>query len=150
MSQRPDDQNPLDPFGMMRAMRDANMEAWSKAMQQFVNSDQYSQATSAMLDAYLTSSAPFRQLIERSMTEALTQLNMPTRGDVTGIAERLTNIEMRLDDLEAHLDTLRRAGQAAGASSSPSAAADVSSAESTGDTGQAPRSGRASRTKGEQ
>ena len=29
---------------------------------------------------------------------------MPTRTDITGLAERLTHIEMRLDDLEAKLD----------------------------------------------
>jgi hypothetical protein len=31
---------------------------------------------------------------------------MPTRADVTGLAERLTNIEMRLDDLDAKIDAL--------------------------------------------
>jgi len=29
---------------------------------------------------------------------------MPTRTDITSLAERLTHIEMRLDDLEARLD----------------------------------------------
>ncbi len=38
------------------------------------------------------------------MAQAMAQLNLPTRDDVTRIAERLTNIEMRLDDLEAKLD----------------------------------------------
>ena len=57
-----------------------------------------------MMDAWLTTSAPFRKAIETTMTQALTKLNMPTRADVTSLAERLTNIEMRLDDLEAKLD----------------------------------------------
>ena len=64
----------------------------------------YAQASGAMLDAWLTSSAPFRKAIESTMTQVLTQLNMPTRSDVTNLAERLTHIEMRLDDLEAKLD----------------------------------------------
>jgi hypothetical protein len=107
MSQhRPDENNPMDPFGMMKGLRDSNMDAWSKMMQQFVNTEGYAQATGKMLDTYLTTSAPFRNMIEQSMTHVLTQLNMPTRGDVTGLAERLTNIEMRLDDLDAKLDTL--------------------------------------------
>ena len=80
------------------------MDAWSKMMIQMVNTDAYAQASSAMLDAWLTNSAPFRKAIETTMTQALTQLNMPTRSDVTSLAERLTNIEMRLDDLEAKLD----------------------------------------------
>jgi hypothetical protein len=38
------------------------------------------------------------------MTQVFTQLNMPMRSDVTSLAERLTHIEMRLDDIEAKLD----------------------------------------------
>jgi hypothetical protein len=110
MSQRPDDTNPFDPFGTARAMRDANIEAWSKAMQQFVNTEAYSQATGAMLDTYLTTSAPFRKVIEQTMTQVLQQFNMPTRSDVISIAQRLTNLEMRLDDLDAQITEMQRAG----------------------------------------
>jgi polyhydroxyalkanoate synthesis regulator phasin len=73
-------------------------------MIQMVNSETYAQATGKMLDAWLTGSAPFRKMIESTMTQALTQLNMPTRTDIISLAERLTHIEMRLDDLEAKLD----------------------------------------------
>ena len=95
-------------------MRDTGMDAWSKMMIQLVNTEAYAQATGAMLDAWLTTSAPFRKAIEATMTQALTKLNMPTRADVTSLAERLTNIEMRLDDLEAKLDE-GRAGRATAA-----------------------------------
>jgi polyhydroxyalkanoic acid synthase PhaR subunit len=104
MSQKSDDQQAFDPFGAWKNMRDLGMDAWSKMMIQLVNSEAYAKATSAMLDTWLTTSAPFRKAIESTMTQVLTQLNMPTRTDVTGLAERLTHIEMRLDDLEAKLD----------------------------------------------
>src|SRR5262249_14267064 len=107
MSQRSNQPDPLDPFGAWRGMRDANMDTWSKMMIDFVNSDVYTEATSKALDAYLTASAPFQRMIEATMTRVLTQLNMPTRSDVTGLAERLTNIELRLDDLDARLDALQ-------------------------------------------
>jgi polyhydroxyalkanoic acid synthase PhaR subunit len=94
----------FDPFGAWKNMRDAGMDAWSKMMIQLVNSEPYVQASSVMLDTWLTTSAPFRRAIETAMTQALTQLNMPTRSDVIGLAERLTNIEMRLDNLEAALE----------------------------------------------
>src|SRR3712207_5391544 len=90
-------------------MRDAGMDAWAKSMVQLVNTEAYSKANAAMLDAWLTSSAPFRKAIESTMTQVLTQLNMPTRADVASLGERLTNIEMRLDDLEAKLDESQRA-----------------------------------------
>jgi hypothetical protein len=104
MSQQSENANPFDPTGMFKNMRDAGMEAWSKMMIQTVNSEAYAQATAAMLDTWLTTSAPFRKAIESTMTQVLTQLNMPVRSDVTSLAERLTHIEMRLDDLEAKLD----------------------------------------------
>ena len=104
MSQKSDEQQAFDPFGAWKNMRDSGMDAWSKMMIQLVNTDAYAQATGAMLDAWLTSSAPFRKAIESAMTQVLTQLNMPTRTDITSLAERLTHIEMRLDDLEAKLD----------------------------------------------
>jgi hypothetical protein len=112
MSKEPEPTNPLDPFGTLSAMRDANLQIWSKMMIDLVNSEAYSQATSQWLDSYLTLSQPFQRAIETTMTQVLTRLNMPVRTDVTSLAERLTNIEMRLDDLDARLDDIQRAVQA--------------------------------------
>jgi len=111
MSQKNDNNNPFDPTGMFKGMRDAGMETWSKMMIQLVNTDAYAQASGAMMDAWLTTSAPFRKAIETTMTQVLTQLNMPMRSDVTSLAECLTNIEMRLDDIEAKLDDAQRAAR---------------------------------------
>jgi hypothetical protein len=74
-----------------------------------VNSEAYSQATSQWLDSYLTLSQPFQRVIETTMTQVLTRLNMPVRAEVTSLAERLTNVEMRLDDMDAKLDDIQRA-----------------------------------------
>jgi polyhydroxyalkanoate synthesis regulator phasin len=109
MSQKNDTGSPFDPTGLLKNMRDSGMETWSKMMIQLVNTDAYAQASGAMMDAWLTTSAPFRKALETTMTQVLTQLNMPTRSDVTSLAERLTGIEMRLDDIEAKLDEAQRA-----------------------------------------
>jgi hypothetical protein len=114
MTQKTETFNPFDPTGMLKEMRDAGMDAWSKMMIQFVNTEAYAQATAAVLDAWLTTSAPFRKATEKAMTQVLVNLNMPTRADVIGLAERLTNIEVRLDDLEAKLEERERAAKAAG------------------------------------
>ena len=107
MSQLPDTVNPFDPFGTWRNARDAYLDTWSKAMIDLVNSEAYSDAMGRFLDSYLTISAPMRKVVEQSMTQVLAQLNMPSRQEVTTLAERLTNIEMRLDDLDAKLDRLQ-------------------------------------------
>jgi hypothetical protein len=108
MSQTNDHFNPFDPTGMLKTMRDTNMEAWAKMMIELVNTEAYAQATAVMLDTWLSTSIPFRQAIEAAATQVLVNLNMPTRADVISLAERLTNIEMRLDDLEAKLDEVQR------------------------------------------
>jgi hypothetical protein len=114
MSQTNDTFNPFDPTGVFKSIRDANMDAWSKMMIQFVNTDGCAEAIGTMLDAWLSTSGPFRKALEAAMTRVLTNLNMPNRADVTRLAERLTNIEMRLDDLEAKLDEGLRAARKPG------------------------------------
>ena len=84
------------------------MDAWAKAMVNAVNTDAYAKATGAILDAYLTASGPFREALEKTMTQALQQLSMPTRDDFVSLAERMTNLELHLDDLDARLDRIER------------------------------------------
>src|SRR5215468_10846714 len=98
----------FDPMEPLRGVRDAYMDVWAKSMVDMVNSEAYAQATGTMLDTYLSVSAPFREAIEKAMLKALEQLSMPSRADVVSIAERMTNIEMRLDDMDTKLDNIQR------------------------------------------
>ncbi len=127
MSIQPDIPESLDPLGTWRAARDASqeiwrvtrdasLETWSKLMIDLVNSEAYSQVTSQWLDTYLTVSQPFQRVLETTMTQVLTRLNMPIRTEMTSLAQRLTNVEMRLDDLDAKLDVILLALQTFAAS----------------------------------
>lgn len=82
------------------------LDAMAKAMIEAVNSESYAKATGAMLDCYLTASAPFRETMEKNMLQALQQLSLPSRQEVAQLAERFTNVEKRLDDMDAKLDRL--------------------------------------------
>jgi hypothetical protein len=114
MSNESETTNPLETMNTMweanlknwKSMRDTSLENWSKMMIDMVNSDEYSQATSQWLDTYLTMSQPMKRIIDMTMTQVLTGLNMPMRSDVTNLAERLTNMEMRMDDQDAKLDEI--------------------------------------------
>ena len=97
----------FDPMEPWRGVRDVYLDAWAKTMVDMVNSEAYAQANGAMLDTYLTVSTPFREAIEKAMLKTLEQLAMPSRADIVSIAERMTNIEMRLDDMDAKLDEIR-------------------------------------------
>ena len=113
MSQNPNDGvSLLDPLGVMdiwKKNRDANLEAWAKFMTDIVNSDEYSQATGTALAQTLAVSQPFRQALERLMTSSLQALNMPSRTELTTLAERAVNIEFRLDDLDLKVSTYHKA-----------------------------------------
>jgi hypothetical protein len=109
MSQGSENFNVFDPTGMVKSMRDASLDSWAKMMVQLVNTDSYAEASGRMLDAWLTSSGPFRKALDSSIKHSLANLNLPSRDEVTRIAERLTNIEVRLDDLDAKLDEFLRA-----------------------------------------
>lgn len=100
--------NIFDPTGMMKGMRDAGIDRWSKMMAELVSSDAYAEANAEMLNAWLTSSAPFRKSMETAVNQSLAALNLASRDDYTRLAERMTNIEMRLDDMDAKLDELIR------------------------------------------
>jgi hypothetical protein len=98
----------IDPFESLRKMRDSYLDAMAKVMVNAVNTEGYAQATGAMLDSYLTASAPFREALETSMVHALGQLSLPSRQDLAALAQRFTNFEMRLDDMDAKLDEFIR------------------------------------------
>jgi hypothetical protein len=126
--------DPMEPF---RGVRDAYMEVWAKSMVDMVNSEAYAQATGTMLDTYLTVSAPFREAVEKAMLKTLEQLAMPSRADITSLAERMTHIELRLDDLDAKLDEFQKNASKA---TSPSAAPrTVSTAKKAAGTKQSKR-----------
>ncbi len=106
MPETKDENKPFDPFEPFRGMRDAYLDAMSKTMIDAVNTENYAQATGAMLDYCLAASAPFREALEKSMVQALQQLSLPSRQEVAVLAERFTNLEMRVDDLDAKLDRI--------------------------------------------
>jgi len=99
---------PFDPLEPFRGMRDAYLDAMAKAMVEAVNTEGYAQATGAMLENSLSMSAPFRDAMEKSMLQVLQQLSLPSRQDFGTLADRFTNMEMRLDDMDAKLDRIEK------------------------------------------
>jgi hypothetical protein len=105
---------PFDPLESFRGMRDAYLDAMAKAMVEAVNTEDYAKATGTMLENSLTISAPFRDVMEKSMLQVLQQLSLPSRQDFAGLADRFTNMEMRLDDMDAKLDRIEKQTRAVG------------------------------------
>jgi polyhydroxyalkanoate synthesis regulator phasin len=97
---------PVDPLAAWRDMRDASMEAWANVMNDVVRTDAYAQSSGVLLDTYLTTSGPFYEFFQKAMSQTLQELNLPSRTDFASLSERLTNIEIRLDDMDAKLDRI--------------------------------------------
>jgi hypothetical protein len=95
-----------DPMESLRELRDAYLDIWSKTMIEAVNTDGYAQASGAMLDSYLTLSAPYKEIFDKTTLQTLRQFGLPTSIDFSELAGRLTSIELRLDDLDAKLDRM--------------------------------------------
>jgi paraquat-inducible protein B len=98
--------DPMDPIGTWRTIRDANLDAWAKSMASFTNTDAFAQMIGVQLDTLLAASAPLQQSVQQAMEQYLKQAQMPSRSEVVSLADRLTNIEMRLDDMQATLETI--------------------------------------------
>ncbi len=95
-----------DPLEQWRELRDTYIDIWAKATGEAVNSEAYAQASGTMLETYLAASSPFRDAQKKLMVSALEQLNMPSRADFVSLAERLANLEMLLDDMDAKLSQI--------------------------------------------
>lgn len=102
--ERPANGKDADPLAAFRELRDAYLDAWSKTMVDAVNTEAYAKASGTVIDTYLSASSPFREAMEKTMLQALQQMNMPSHADFVSLAGRLTNVEMKLDDMDAKLD----------------------------------------------
>src|ERR1700744_3700685 len=97
-----------DPFEHFRALRDKYLEAVAKTMVEAVNTERYAQATGALLEGYLTATAPLHAAMDKSMTQALQQLSLPSRQEVAALAERFTKGDMRVEDRDGRVDRMER------------------------------------------
>jgi len=103
----------FDVAKLMRDARDGVLDAWARLMLHLTSSHEYQRLQGAISRPALLGMALFRKATESAMSEILAQLNMPSREEVLGVSQRLTHIEMVLDDLGASLDQLRRSAGAA-------------------------------------
>ena len=69
-----------------------------------VASKGFADSMAQQLESTLSTTQLMRRQMSEIMEQSLQQMSLPTRKQVQSIAERMTNIEMRLDDLEARLD----------------------------------------------
>ena len=104
MSEKQTEKVVPDLFSPWTELPAAGAEAWSKAMSDVVNSESFARAMGEYVESALEASMLLRRQAEAAMEMYLKQMNLSSRQDVIGLAERLTRLEMRLDDLDAKTD----------------------------------------------
>jgi hypothetical protein len=95
-------------FEKARGMRDSVLEDLAKVTLAWTSSHAYQSVNAAVSRPTLLAAAIFRKATESAMADMLARLNMPSREDVLSLSQRLTRIEMVLDDLGAAMDQVRR------------------------------------------
>jgi len=87
---------------MWREWVDGAERQWNSALNEFMGTEQFGQASGKMMEAFLGMQASMNEATQRY----LSALNLPTRNDVLSIAERLTGIEDRLSDIDRRLTSV--------------------------------------------
>lgn len=102
----PEPQKPFDANPDRQTAAEAWLEAWAKMMNDVVSGEDFARWMNQYLAAYLEAAAPVRRQLEKAMQGLLRQWNVPTQSDLVDLAERLTNLERRVDDLDAKADRM--------------------------------------------
>jgi len=91
----------------VRGARDSAMENLAKVTLAWTSSTTYQTASAALARPVLLAAAIFHKASASAMADLLARLNLPSREDVLALSQRLTRIEMVLDDIGAGIDQVR-------------------------------------------
>lgn len=100
MPEDADSQRSTDPSTFFREWYNATSEAWSKAAEEAVGSEQFMELNKRFLESYATFSKAWRLANE----EYFRNLQLPTRSDITRVAELVVALEEKIDRIEDTLE----------------------------------------------
>ena len=106
MSDKPEkaEQPEGDPFSQMVRFYDDWTKTWSGAASEMASNKNVADSMAQQLESSLSTAQMMRRQMGELMEQSMQQMSMPTRKEILSIAERMTSIEMRLDDMEAKVD----------------------------------------------
>jgi polyhydroxyalkanoic acid synthase PhaR subunit len=99
--------SPADPFTFFKQWYDASSETWAKVVEEAIGSDEFQRLNSRFLENY----ASFAKAFRRASEEYLKALQLPTRSDITRVAELVVSLEEKVDKIEDGLDDFEDAVQ---------------------------------------
>lgn len=102
------EKKPFTILGAVRSARDSMLEDFARLALAVTTTNLWRKANAAVMKPTLIVSGIVKEKRDEAMAGVLEKLNMPSRQEVTNVAQRLTRIEMALDDIGAGLDELRK------------------------------------------
>jgi len=102
------EKKPFTIFGAVRSARDSMLEDFARLALAVTTTNTWRKVNAAVMKPTLIVSTIVKEKRDEAMADVLEKLNMPSRQEVTNVAQRLTRIEMALDDIGAGLDQLRK------------------------------------------
>jgi hypothetical protein len=95
-----------DPFAQMIQFYDSYAKSWSEVMSGAVASKGVAEAIGQQMEGSLEALTLWRKQMGTVFEQYLQQMSLPTKGQVVSLAERLTNVEMAIADIDEKLDEL--------------------------------------------
>jgi len=104
MSEENPDNPPVDPMTSMMQFYEQWTNTWAKSMSETVANPRFAETMAQQTEGSLEFWALVRRQVGEAMEQYLQQMSLPTQSEVVSLAQRLTTIEMRLDDMDEKLD----------------------------------------------
>jgi len=96
----------VDPFAQMFQFYDNFSKSWASVMSEAVGSKSFAESMGQQMEGSLDTMTLFRRQFGDLMEQYLQMMSLPTRKEVISVAQRLTHLEMALDDLNAKMDEI--------------------------------------------
>lgn len=92
-----------DPFAAWRDWMSQSERQWNSFFNDAMATEEFSRSMGRMMDVFLSTQSQMNE----SLGRYLTAMNIPTRGDITALGDRLHALEDRLIAIEASLAAIR-------------------------------------------
>ena len=94
-----------DPYELWREWYEINERAWSSALEQAMDSREFSESSGKLLEAMLAAQKSVRE----NMRTYLETMNVPTREDIARLGELVVGLEEKIDQVADRLDAIETA-----------------------------------------
>lgn len=95
-----------DAAESLKKMQGIWLDGWAKMLGEGVQTPEYGKMMGQWMESWVSTGGSARQQIEQITEQYLEQMSLPSRKELTSVAKRITNLEMKLDDMDAKVDQI--------------------------------------------